>query len=335
LERQKTNIENEIFKAEKGEITILDETQIKERFMQAMSIARDILTDFRAVENNFRTLDRNLREKIATWDRGKGELLETIFNEQDDISLSEQGKSFSAFWKFLMSQASQEAFTESLDLAYKLKPVRELKYTNAGRKIHYDWIDAGSVVQETIATLSQQLRRYVDETFLSEERRINQILREIEGKAISIRNTPPRKWNLDIDNLTPEINMPMDRPMFIPPRKPIITSDIITAGDEKTPLDALYSQIYVDKDKLTGNIEYLLQFNEKIGLSRVIDLFPIEHGLHELLVYFVIASENKNTVFYGGEYEEVSWDDNNGIHKTAKIPRLLFSRQNTNERKNI
>jgi hypothetical protein len=42
------------------------------------------------------------------------------------------------------------------------------------------------------AALSQQLRRYVDENFLEEERRINQIVREIEGKAVSVRNNPPK-----------------------------------------------------------------------------------------------------------------------------------------------
>jgi hypothetical protein len=46
-----------------------------------------------------------MRERIATWDRGKGELLAAVFDEQDGIAQSEQGKSFAAFWKFLMSSS--------------------------------------------------------------------------------------------------------------------------------------------------------------------------------------------------------------------------------------
>ncbi|MDR3599269.1 MAG: DUF3375 family protein [Desulfosporosinus sp.] len=62
-----------------------------------------------------------------------------------------------------------------------------------------DWVNAGAHVQETVAALSQQLRRYVDENFLEEERRINQLVREIEGKAVAIRNTPPPDWSMEID----------------------------------------------------------------------------------------------------------------------------------------
>jgi hypothetical protein len=62
--------------------------------------ARELLSDFREVEQNFRNLDRSVRERIALWDGGKGALLETIIGERDAIADSDQGKSFRAFWDF-------------------------------------------------------------------------------------------------------------------------------------------------------------------------------------------------------------------------------------------
>ncbi|ACL18693.1 conserved hypothetical protein [Desulfitobacterium hafniense DCB-2] len=50
LERRKVEIEQEIIRVQKGQVERLDETQIKERFWQAMTTAREILVDFRAVE---------------------------------------------------------------------------------------------------------------------------------------------------------------------------------------------------------------------------------------------------------------------------------------------
>jgi len=334
LVRQKSEIEQEIIKAERGEIILLDDIQIKERFAQAMSTAWEILADFRAVEQNFRNLDRNMRERIATWDKGKGELLEAIFNETDGISSSEQGKSFAAFWNFLMSSATQEAFSDSLNRAFELKPVQEMGYAARSRHIQNDWVDAGSQVQETVAALSQQLRRYVDEAFLDEERRIKQILREIEGKAIAIKDVPPQDWNLEIDGLCPEIRMPLDRPMFNPPSKSVIKDDGIVNGDGDLNADALYSQIYVDKDKLRYNIDYLLKIYDRITLSQIIDIFPLEHGLTELLTYFVIISESDKTLFIGGESEDIFWDDENGARKIAKVPKVLFLRsESTGEKR--
>ena len=52
-----------------------------------------------------------MRERIATWEGGKGVLLEEIFGDRDAIVGSDQGKSFRAFWDFLMSPARQEELT--------------------------------------------------------------------------------------------------------------------------------------------------------------------------------------------------------------------------------
>ena len=81
---------------------------MKDRFQQVSSLARELLGDFREVEHNFRRLDRRVREQIATWEGRKGELLEQIFGERDAIADSDQGRSFRAFWDFLMSPARQE-----------------------------------------------------------------------------------------------------------------------------------------------------------------------------------------------------------------------------------
>ena len=77
--------------------------------------ARELLSDFRAVEDRFRELDRDIREEIATWEGGKGELLEQFFGNHDLITNSDEGESFRAFWNFIMSPDSQEELSQQLD----------------------------------------------------------------------------------------------------------------------------------------------------------------------------------------------------------------------------
>lgn len=327
LERRKAEIEQEIIRVKMGHVDLFDETQIKERFWQAMTTAREILSDFRAVEQNFRELDRGMREKIATWDKGKGELLETIFQEQDGISKSEQGKSFAAFWKFLMSSSHQEDFKNIIDRVLNLKPIKDMSISRNIRHIGEDWVYAGAHVQEMVAVLSQQLRRYVDEDFLEEERRIVQILREIEGHALKVRNDPPKDLTMEMDGVKPEILLPMDRPLFSPPERPEIKDDTILIGSEDVSAEELFSQICVDKEKLKDQIMYMLQSQGSTTLSQIIEHYPLTLGLSELVTYLVIASESLQAAFHPDDLEEISWIDEFDNTKVARMPKVIFRRQ--------
>ncbi|MFL6662994.1 MAG: DUF3375 domain-containing protein, partial [Rhizobacter sp.] len=115
LQRRREDIDAEIARVEQGDLALMSDTGVKERFQQFAALARELLADFREVEHNFRGLDRRVRERIALWDGSKGELLQDILGERDLIADSDQGRSFRAFWDFLMSQARQEELTQLLE----------------------------------------------------------------------------------------------------------------------------------------------------------------------------------------------------------------------------
>lgn len=89
LHRRRDEIDAEIARVLEGDIPLLDDTELKDRFQQFMQLARELLTDFREVEQNFRGLDRRVRERIALWEGGKGALLEEIMGERDLIADSD------------------------------------------------------------------------------------------------------------------------------------------------------------------------------------------------------------------------------------------------------
>ena len=88
-------------------------------------MARELLADFREVEHNFRQLDRRVRERIALWEGSKGALLEQIMGERDAIADSDQGRSFRAFWDFLLSSRRQEELSDLLDQVLALPAVAD------------------------------------------------------------------------------------------------------------------------------------------------------------------------------------------------------------------
>ncbi len=143
LRKKRRDIDAEIKQIQNGDIPLLDETALKDRFQQFVMMAGELLSDFREVDQNFRLLDRRVRERIALWEGNKGELLEDILSQCDDITDSDQGKSFRAFWDFLMSSRRQEELTELLDKVLSLPPVAESRPDSRLRRVHYDWLSAG------------------------------------------------------------------------------------------------------------------------------------------------------------------------------------------------
>jgi len=72
LQRKRDDIDLEISRILAGDMPMLDDTALKDRFQQFTQLARELLTDFREVEQNFRLLDRRVRERIALWEGRKG-----------------------------------------------------------------------------------------------------------------------------------------------------------------------------------------------------------------------------------------------------------------------
>ena len=336
LHKKRDEIDAEIARVVGGELPLLDDTALKERFQQFTGLARELLTDFREVEHNFRGLDRKVRERIALWDGAKGALLEEIMGERDAIADSDQGKSFRAFWDFLMSQSRQEELTQLLERVLQLPPVAALSPDLRLKRVHYDWLEAGEHAQATVAQLSQQLRRFLDDQAWLENRRIMDILRGIEAKALAVRDTAPVGSFATVDDVTASLELPMERPLFNPTVKTVIANVALEAGDADMDAAALFSQVRVDKVALAGHIRQSLQTRAQVSLGELLQTRPLEQGLGELVAYLQLASEAPNSVVDDSTMESVEWNvegapgtaenENTAVTRRAQLPRVIFVR---------
>lgn len=331
LQKRRAAIDNEIEQILSGEIPLLDDTALKDRFQQFLQLSRDLLTDFREVENNFRQLDRSVREKIASWDGSKGALLEEIIGERDAISESDQGRSFQAFWDFLMSSVRQEEFSSQVEHVLSLEPVLEMNPDRRLRRIHYDWLEAGEHTQRTVARLSQQLRHFLDDQAWLEDRRIMDVLHSIENHALALRDNMPSGNVTSLPENSAAINLPLERPLYRPPIKPIITETSLETGDSDIDTSVLYSQITIDRSELIRNIRAELQGVSQINLAEIIRRHPLRFGLAELVVYVQLATEAADikltTVVDESVDEKISWQTDSGTVRQATLPRIIFLRE--------
>ena len=330
LKKRRDEIDAEMARIMAGDIQMLSDTALKDRFQQFMSLARELLTDFREVEQNFRSLDRRVRERIALWSGGKGALLEEIMGERDSIEDSDQGRSFRAFWDFLMSSSRQEELTGLLERVLALPPVSDLRPDARIGRIHYDWLEAGEHTQRTVAQLSQQLRRFLDDQAWLENRRIMDILHGIEASALALRDTQPYGEFMQIDETASDVELPMERPLYTPHVKPLISNVVLEQGDEDVDAAALFSQVVIDKAALSRHIRNALQGRAQITLRELIEERPLQNGLTELIAYLQLASDSFKAVVDEDSAEIIIWksDGNNGnwLMRKARMPRIIFMR---------
>jgi hypothetical protein len=335
LKRKRDELDAEIARALAGEAPLLDDTAVKERFLQFQQLSRELLADFREVEHNFRQLDRKVREKITLWAGSKGALLDEILGERDAISDSDQGRSFRAFWDFLMSSRRQEELSDWLDRALRLPAVAQLAPDPRLRRVHHDWLEAGEHTQRTVAQLSQQLRRFLDDRAFLENRRILDLLRGIESKALALREQPPAGAVMQIDAMGTEIQLPLERPLFTPSVKPRLADLQLASDEDDIDAAALFAQWVVDKTRLRQAVKLALRHMPQITLRELLDAAPLQQGLAELVAYLEIAHQGEapdgiRAVVDETVEETIRWQAENPagepVMREARLPRVIFTR---------
>ncbi|MDA8389203.1 MAG: DUF3375 domain-containing protein [Gammaproteobacteria bacterium] len=337
LRRKRDALDAEMARVLAGEMPLLDDTAVKDRFLQFQQLARELLADFREVEHNFRQLDRKVREKIALWEGGKGALLDEIMGERDAIADSDQGRSFRAFWDFLMSSRRQEELSERLERMLSLPAVVELKPEPRTRRVHHDWLEAGEHTQRTVAQLSQQLRRFLDDRAFLENRRILDLLRGIEGKALMLRDRPPAGSVMALSAMAADIKLPLERPLFVPAAKRGLADLVLDMGEDDIDTGRLFDQIVVDKARLKAAIHRALRERPQATLREVLHDEPLRQGLAELVAYLELAHCEDSTVLDGlcavvddAVEEPVRWFACDAwgetVERQARLPRVIFTR---------
>jgi hypothetical protein len=325
LRRQRQAIDEQIARVQAGDLPMLDETAVRDRYQQFAGTARELLADFREVEENFRRLDRQLREKIAGWQCGKGELLDEVLGSRESIAGSDQGRSFQAFYGFLLSQARQEELSELLDRVHSLAGITERDARL--RLIHYDWLDAAERTQATVRQLSEQLRRFLDDQVWFENRRVIDVLRQIEARALQLRENKSVAVTMEIDASAPAIRLPMERPLYAPARKARITSDNVEDANEETDPSALFEQVYVDPEPLRGGIRQALRGQPRVGLAELVAQHPLRQGVAELVTYLSLRDEAFAIVYDEDHRERITWSDADGRERAASLPRVTYARR--------
>ncbi len=324
LRAKRHALDAEIVAVEGGEVPVLAASGVRDRYQQFTSTARELLSDFREVEDNFRRLDRSAREKIATWDGAKGDLLADLVGSRSEIASSDQGHSFQAFYEFLLSDARQRELAELLS---RIAELDELQVDRRTRGIHHDWSEAAERAQRTVRQISEQLRRFLDDQVWLENRRVIELVREVEAHAIVLRDDPP-PVGLDIDEPGIAIALPFDRPLY---QRPVVADvdSLIPPNTAEVDADVLFAQSFIDQTRLIANIQAAMPHGTAALLSDIVALHPIEQGAAEIVGYLALEGDELSVDMDDTESSTLDFVDpaNPEVTKIARLPKVTVRRR--------
>lgn len=330
LEQDRDRIQQEIDRIKQtGKVENYNRTQIQERFDLANQYARGLIGDFREVEQKFRELTDKITSAGIEAKVKKGSILATVLDADAALKESNQGKSFYTFFRFLQSDSKQKELEELIEAVYSLEDLSlpDPKYESL-RGIKSRLTKEAQHIVQSNYRLAAKIRQMLDESNLQENKRVGELIVEIQGLALQIRDHPPLE-NLLLLEREPELNLFMDRPLHSLQESPSpslsIDSDLLEI-DLEPDLSQIYNQVSVDETLLRDRIEQILITAEEITLVELIGLYPITKGLMEIVAYIAIAKEPHHYI----NETKLEYIDINSVELESKLsltmPQVVFRR---------
>ncbi len=109
LAAERDRIEREMRAIEAGEVVeTYGPTAIRERFADAVSNLASLQGDFRAVEESFKNITRDVQKRQSSATDSRGDILGFALDAEDSLKSQDQGVSFDEFVRLVLSPSKQD-----------------------------------------------------------------------------------------------------------------------------------------------------------------------------------------------------------------------------------
>lgn len=333
LEHDRDRVQQEIDQIRQtGVVDRYSPTQLQERFVRANKETRQLIADFKDVEQNFRSLTRTVQEAQLQQDTRKGAVVSRVLDADQALKESDQGQSFYAFWNFLMSASKRQELKSMIQTVYQLEELQPVTQEyGLLRRIERSLLNAGEYIVQSNHRLTEKLRQMLDERNLQENRRVAELITEVQYLALQMIHdapTEPDFWTLEGE---PVVHLVMARPLH-----PLEESEVPTFSLDFTDLPnitldeeiaELYQQFYVDEDLLTQRIAQTLEHCSTIALTDLIQLYPVTQGLPEIVAYLAIATQSDRHSINFSTIDSITISSlESAVQLQLTLPQVIFRR---------
>jgi hypothetical protein len=310
-----------------GEVKTFTPVEINERFAMIVKTARELLGDFRLVEENFKSIARDIAEKHANPGVTKGAIVGGMLSAHDALRESDQGQSFFAFWELLIAEERRSKFESNLKRVSALEALdARLRDDRLLARLISHLLIEGEQVASSHQRLSMNLRRVLDSTHLNDRRRMFDLVREIQAVALTVKDVPAIADKFYEMQETPDAYSGMSRPLWHP-SEALIESGPVELAEGELGLDELRrfrNLPQIRLQVLRRNVEQCLERRPTVVLEEVLDQFPAENGVTEVLGYLILASRERRH-FISDELLAITLGERHP--QRWRVPLVMFCRE--------
>lgn len=310
-----------------GDVRTFTPVEINERFMLVLNTARELQGDFRRVEDNFKVIAREIAERHAMPGITKGAIVGHMLDAHSALRQSDQGQSFFAFWDLLIAEDRRRHFEDVLGRVLTLEALDEqLRGNRLLPQLLSHLLIEGEKVVGSHQRMSTNLRRVLDTANLHDRRRILEVIRDIQGLALAVRDRTPE------DEAFFELTEPagiypgMSRPLWQSSETAVLEGEI-QLNDGEIGLDDLRrfrNLPQIRLQELRQHIDHCLAIRPSVTLQQVLEEYPPRYGMMEVLGYLMLAARESRHFIS----EEVSAIELPAPRRARwRVPLVMFFRE--------
>ena len=330
LKNRKAEIDKEIKRLEMGfKPEIYTNAQLRERLDWFTRLSHELLSDFREVEDNFKYIHRQIVEQHTRAEVSKGSIVGYAFEAYDSLRKSDQGKSFYAFWDFLVSREGQEEWRQMTDQLLQLLQDRDIASDGEFvQTIKSLLLQQGRNVYEANDRMAEKLSRIITEKEIARHRRLRRQIGQIKELALRFMDAEAPPCGIVLNEAQP-IRMAMERRLNLVERHASPSVKQPANAREKIEdmerFGRLLGTTHIDRKQLWQKVETVLRQKTTATLAEIIEATGLDHGVAEVVSYFGFLREKSSNVQAMREITElIPLDDEKT--KFIEVPYLLFSK---------
>jgi hypothetical protein len=294
LARKRDEIDEEIQKIrDTGEAPIFGEDVIRDQVYDLSDLVEHFLSDFRAIEEFFKDHARQISKLYAQGDASKGDIVEHVLDSDDELRSCDQGKSYFGFRSMMTNPALARQFRNLAEQTSDIARRRGLDPNKTFLSLSDRLFGEANSAHGAYGRISRKLRQVVGDHAGGGGKQIRKTLSNIRKKAFLLRDQPPEDWDFEID-IRPQFFGLMEsdfwEPKAVEPFAPISTA----SSEDSEWINEILNSVGepLDLNKYRERVNEALETEEKVSLTEMVQRFPLERGVVDVVCYRVVAGED-------------------------------------------
>lgn len=304
--------------------------KLSERFANTLDLARALTADFRQLEENFKDVARQLAEERTLADTTKGQIVGKLLDTHAALKESSQGQSFYAFWSLLSSPERQQRFRDLTRQVYQIEEIdAALRANRLLERLSSRLLVEGERVVRSNERMAATLRRALEHAASGEDRRLRELIREIQRLAISRQAAPPVEDEFFDLPAPPAVFASFSRSFWRPEAIGQVVGELeAEAGVLDLEMVERFRELAeINLARLREQLRVCLIATDPVLLSHVLDRFPPREGILEVIGYLVIATESEEHYVAPDQLARVRTSTDPERPEWWQVPEVLFARQ--------